>query len=230
MSCRRIGRTILLLAGVTLALAAAVPADQIVLKDGQTIVTRGAIQLDSRRAVYTDLAGHLVSLRIEEVDVARTTAAPTPATSAAPAPKAAAQATAAPAVSAASAVSAGSAAAARRPPPVLRLTDDDVGHNSDTPAESAAGEPAAAPVVTLYSTTWCGWCRKSRQLMQSLGISFVDKDVESDPRAAAEKARLAPGSGVPVLVRGGEVVRGFSEATIRAWAPAKAAGDIVPRP
>jgi glutaredoxin len=109
---------------------------------------------------------------------------------------------------------------ARRQAPVLRLTDDDVGHSVDTATESVAGEPAAAPVVTLYSTTWCGWCRKSRQLMQSLDIAFVEKDVESDPRAAAEKARLAPGSGVPVLVRGGEVVRGFSEATIRSWAPA----------
>jgi len=109
-------------------------------------------------------------------------------------------------------------------PPVLRLTDADVGHVAEAPRESVDGEPAPAPVVTFYSTTWCGWCRKSRQLMQSLGIAFVEKDVESDPRAAAEKSRLAPGSGVPVLVRGGEVVRGYSEATIRSWAPAAKSG------
>ena len=203
MSRRKAGRTLLLLAGVTLAFPAAAPADLIVLQDGQTIETRGPVKLESRRAVYTDLSGRLVALRIEEVDVARTTAPATPpkglATAPAPDPTVA-------------------------PPkaPVLRLTDADVGHIEDRAGADALGAAPAppAPVVTLYSTTWCGWCRKSRQLLQSLGIAFVERDVESDPRAAAEKSRLAPGSGVPVLVRGGEVVRGFSEATIRSWAPA----------
>lgn len=201
MNRRQFGRALLLLAGGIGTLSAAAPADQIVLKDGQTIETRGAVKLDSRRAIYTDLSGRLVALRIEEVDVARTTAPP-------------------PARTPESAAPAALTAAAKPRPPVLRLTDDDVRHTTDTPAASAAGEPAPAPVVTLYSTTWCGWCRKSRTLLQALGIAFVERDVESDPRAAAEKARLAPGSGVPVLVRGGEVVRGFSEATIRSWAPA----------
>ena len=192
----------LLLATALLALPTAASADKLVLRDGQTIETRGAVKLDSRRAVYTDPSGRLVSLRIEEVDVARTMAPPAPAQA---------------------------AAAVQPKPPVLRLTDADVGHPTDAPADTDADAPtsaetatdaAPAPVVTLYSTSWCGWCRKSRQLMQALGITFVEKNVESDPRAAGEKDRLAPGFGVPVLVRGGEVVRGFNEETIRSWAPA----------
>ena len=192
----------LLLATALLALPTAAPADKLMLRDGQTIETRGAVKLDSRRAVYTDPSGRLVSLRIEEVDVTRTTAPPAPAQA---------------------------VAAVQPKPPVLRLTDADVGHPTDAPADTDADAPtsaetatdaAPAPVVTLYSTSWCGWCRKSRQLMQALGIAFVEKNVESDPRAAAEKDRLAPGFGVPVLVRGGEVVRGYNEETIRSWAPA----------
>ena len=192
----------LLLATALLALPTAASADKLVLRDGQTIETRGAVKLDSRRAVYTDPSGRLVSLRIEEVDVARTMAPPAPAQA---------------------------AAAVQPKPPVLRLTDADVGHPTDAPADTDADAPtsaetatdaAPAPVVTLYSTSWCGWCRKSRQLMQALGITFVEKNVESDPRAAGEKDRLAPGFGVPVLVRGGEVVRGYNEETIRSWAPA----------
>ena len=200
----------LLLATALLALPTAAPADKLMLRDGQTIETRGAVKLDSRRAVYTDLSGRLVSLRIEEVDVTRTTAPPAPAQA---------------------------VAAVQPKPPVLRLTDADVGHPTDAPADidtdadadadadaptssETATDAAPPPVVTLYSTSWCGWCRKSRQLMQALGITFVEKNVESDPRAAAEKDRLAPGFGVPVLVRGGEVVRGYNEETIRSWAPA----------
>lgn len=206
----------LLCAGTLTGLPGAAAADRLILRDGQTIETRGAVKLDSRRAIYTDLTGRLVALRIEEVDVARTTAPPAPSPA---------------------------AAAAKPRPPVLRLTDADVGHPEDPsagvealvdpPADveqpavaptdvapAKAPDAAPAPVVTLYSTSWCGWCRKSRGLMQSLGIAFVERDVEADPRAAAEKARLAPGYGVPVLVRGGEIQRGFNEATIRSWAPA----------
>jgi glutaredoxin len=193
----------LVVAGAFFTLPAASSADRLVLRDGQMIETRGAVKLDSRRAIYTDLSGRLVALRIEEIDVARTTAPPTP-----PAQKdAALSPTPAPAV-------------APPKPPIFRLTDADVGHLEDAPAGMAAADAAPARVVTLYSTSWCGWCRKSRQLMQALGIAFVEKNVESDPRAAAEKDRLAPGAGVPVLVRGGEVVRGYNEETIRSWAPA----------
>jgi glutaredoxin len=191
-----------------LALPAGASADRIVLRDGQTIETRGAVKLDSRRAVYTDLAGHLVALRIEEVDVARTTAKPAPAvagTAALP-----------------GATTPGSSTPAKSRAPVLRLTDADVRHVADEGSATAVGEEA--PVVTLYSTAWCGWCRKSRELMQSLGIAFVERDVERDAQAAADKARLAPGSGVPVLVRGSEIQAGFNEATIRSWAPAKSPG------
>ncbi len=197
---RGMGATLLLLFGAVLILASGASADRIVLRDGQTIDTRGAVRLDSRHAIYTDLSGRLVSLRIAEVDVARTLAPPE-------------RPAAAPLQASSTPKS-----------PLLRLTDADVGHVVDAaanPAATTGSDEPAAPVVTLYSTSWCGWCRKSRALMLSLGIAFVEKDVERDPRAAAEKARLAGAqSGVPVLVRSGAVVRGYDEATIRSWAPA----------
>jgi len=202
---------ILLLAGAAWTLPKAAPADRLVLRDGQTIETRGAVKLDSRRAIYTDLAGNLASLRIAEVDVARTLAPRAPL-----APPGVASPTGAAELQ--------PSAPAKPKPPVLRLTDADVGHLAEAAADAATDAPEA-PVVTLYSTSWCGWCRKSRQLMQALGIAFVEKDVERDPRAAAEKARLAGAqAGVPVLVRGGEVVRGYDEATLRSWAPAQKPG------
>lgn len=205
---RGMGTTLRVLFGAILILSTGAPADQLVLRDGQTIETRGAVRLDSRRAIYTDLSGRLVSLRIAEVDVARTLAPSERPVAAAP------------------------QTPSRPKSPVLRLTDADVGHvadaarAADTAGATGAEEVAATPVVTLYSTSWCGWCRKSRQLMQALGIAFVKKDVERDPRAAAEKARLAGAqAGVPVLVRDGEVVRGYDEATLRSWAPAQKPGE-----
>lgn len=205
MSRRQATARELLVIVALLGYPAMVAADRIVLRDGQTLETKGAVKLDSRRAIYTDLAGRLVALRIEEVDVARTIARPSPTVTGDAAPPAA--------------PTAGSSTPAKPRAPVLRLTDADVRHVDDEgTATPAVGEEA--PVVTLYSTSWCGWCRKSRELMQSLGIAFVERDVERDAQAAADKARLAPGSGVPVMVRGREVQAGFNEATIRSWAPA----------
>jgi glutaredoxin len=184
-----------LLAGAVFAFTSATSADRIVLRDGTSIETRGAVKLDGRQAVYTDLSGRLVAMRVEEIDLARTKAL-------------------------VGAVATSSARTLPPPaPPVLRLTDADVGHvaDGDPGGAATAGE---VPIVTLYSTSWCGWCRRSRDLMTALGIPFVEKDVEHDSQAAAEKYRLAgPRAGVPVLVRGDQVVQGFSEATLRSWAP-----------
>ncbi len=199
MRSARLGVAGPLLAAALFAFAAATSADRIVLRDGKTIETRGAVKLDTRQAVYTDLSGRLVALRLEEIDLARTQALN--------APSQVAPVTAPP--------------VAQKPkPPVLRLTDADVGHVVDGDGGQTT-EAGSAPIVTLYSTSWCGWCRKSRDLMQSLGIRFVEKDVERDGQAAAEKLRLAgPAAGVPVFVRGNQVVQGFNEATLRSWAPA----------
>lgn len=205
MSRAHAAARVLLMIVALLGLPAVASADRLVLRDGQTIETRGAVKLDERRAVYTDLTGRLVALRIEEVDVARTTAKPSPVVAGSGGSP--------------GATTPGPSTLARSRAPVLRLTDADVRHVADDgPATPAARE--AAPVVTLYSTSWCGWCRKSRELMQSLGIAFVERDVERDAQAAADKARLAPGSGVPVMVRGGEIQAGFNETTIRSWAKA----------
>ena len=47
--------------------------------------------------------------------------------------------------------------------------------------------PAA---VTMYSTTWCGYCRRLKSQMQREGIEYTEINIEEDPLAAAfvEKA------------------------------------------
>lgn len=75
----------------------------------------------------------------------------------------------------------------------------------------AAGAPAAAqPKVTLYMTSWCGYCRKTRQLLTSLDVPFVEKDIEKDPEAHAEYSEKA-GSyrGIPLVDVDGHIVKGY---------------------
>ena len=70
------------------------------------------------------------------------------------------------------------------------------------------------PDIIMYSTSWCGVCKKARSFMKSEGLAFIEKDIESDKVAArelqekCERARV-PMGGVPVIDVGGALMRGF---------------------
>ncbi|MFE2560492.1 mycoredoxin [Streptomyces sp. NBC_00090] len=44
--------------------------------------------------------------------------------------------------------------------------------------------------VTMYSTTWCGYCRRLKSQMDREGIAYSEINIEQDPESAAfvEKA------------------------------------------
>ena len=39
--------------------------------------------------------------------------------------------------------------------------------------------------VTMYSTTWCGYCRRLKLQLDQAGITYDEVDIERDPEAAA---------------------------------------------
>lgn len=85
-------------------------------------------------------------------------------------------------------------------------------------AHAAAAQPAATaatePAVTLYMTPSCGYCARARQLLDSRGIQYTERDIE-DPVVAAEWRALG-GQGVPLLIVGQTRVQGFDQARIEA--------------
>lgn len=42
-----------------------------------------------------------------------------------------------------------------------------------------------AGTVTMYSTTWCGYCRRLKSQMDREGIPFEEVNIEQDPDSAA---------------------------------------------
>lgn len=83
--------------------------------------------------------------------------------------------------------------------------------------EPADWEIAAArrrvPVV-MYSTAWCGVCKRARKYFEDKRIAFVEHDVDSDPIARAEYLRLNPRRSVPTIKIADEVVVGFSDVAV----------------
>ncbi|MCX0245913.1 mycoredoxin [Streptomyces sp. NPDC008163] len=66
--------------------------------------------------------------------------------------------------------------------------------------------------VTMYSTTWCGYCRRLKGQMDREGIAYTEINIEQDPESAAfvEKANGGNQTVPTVLVvpenGGGDVV------------------------
>lgn len=65
--------------------------------------------------------------------------------------------------------------------------------------------------VTVYTTPTCGYCYQAKQFLQRQGVSFVEKNVAADRRAAVEMVRISGQQGVPVIAVDGQVVVGFDQ-------------------
>ena len=84
-------------------------------------------------------------------------------------------------------------------------------------AEPADWEIAAArrrvPVV-MYSTAWCGVCKRARAYFEQQRIVFEEHDVDKDPTARAQYLQLNPRRSVPTIKIADEVIVGFSAAAV----------------
>ena len=40
------------------------------------------------------------------------------------------------------------------------------------------------PHVTMYSTPWCGYCRRLRTQLEDSGVSYTEVDIDEDREAA----------------------------------------------
>jgi mycoredoxin len=65
-----------------------------------------------------------------------------------------------------------------------------------------ANAPGAPPTtLTMYSTTWCGYCRRLKDQLGREGIDFVEVDIELDEAAADLVMHVNGGTQtVPTLV------------------------------
>lgn len=75
-------------------------------------------------------------------------------------------------------------------------------------------DAAAAGAVTLYSTAWCGYCTKVRNILNRHEIPFIERDVEKNADAGRAFERLG-GRGVPVVTIGDRVVHGYNYSRLR---------------
>jgi mycoredoxin len=55
--------------------------------------------------------------------------------------------------------------------------------------------------ITMYSTTWCGYCRRLKSQLDSAGIGYTEVNIEQDPQAASFVEQVNGGNQtVPTVV------------------------------
>ena len=53
--------------------------------------------------------------------------------------------------------------------------------------------------VTFYTADWCGDCRRSKSLLEALGVEYDLKDVEADKATADEAQAISGRTNIPVV-------------------------------
>jgi len=100
---------------------------------------------------------------------------------------------------------------------------------SDYPSQRDARRPLAAAkeedrsrdysrvTVVMYMTDWCGYCKKARQYIQSLGAGLIEYNIDRDPAKKDEMKSKGNGSTmIPLIDIDGTIIRGYSEPEIKA--------------
>lgn len=55
--------------------------------------------------------------------------------------------------------------------------------------------------VTMYSTTWCGYCRRLETAFRAQGVAYTKVDIEDDPTAAEFVASVNGGNQTVPTIR-----------------------------
>ncbi len=63
--------------------------------------------------------------------------------------------------------------------------------------------------VILYATSWCGYCKKTREFLAENKIAYIEFDIEKSEEGRKQHKAL-DGNGVPVLDIRGTVIHGYS--------------------
>lgn len=76
-------------------------------------------------------------------------------------------------------------------------------------AQNSAGK------VILYGTSWCGYCKKTREFLADNNIAYTEFDIESSAEGRRRYDAIN-GSGVPVLEVNNTVIQGYAPEAILA--------------
>lgn len=60
---------------------------------------------------------------------------------------------------------------------------------------------AQEPSIVMYTTPWCGDCRRAKRVFDAVGVEYIEVNIERNPRAAEQVQRMNGGMrSVPTIL------------------------------
>lgn len=81
-------------------------------------------------------------------------------------------------------------------------------HSKYTEGEYSQFFPNKTKSVILYGTADCSFCRRTREFFKANNVDFFDVNVQTSEVAAKKHTELG-GGGVPVVIIGNRLIRGY---------------------
>jgi glutaredoxin 3 len=63
----------------------------------------------------------------------------------------------------------------------------------------------------MYTTAWCGYCRRAKTLLDGKGVPFEEIDLDADPAFRQTLFDLTGGWTVPQILIDGRPIGGYAE-------------------
>jgi glutaredoxin 3 len=65
--------------------------------------------------------------------------------------------------------------------------------------------------ITIYTTRWCGYCVRTKALLDARGLPYEEISLDDDPQFRQTLTELTGGWTVPQIVIDGTPIGGFAE-------------------
>ena len=67
--------------------------------------------------------------------------------------------------------------------------------------------------IILYSTAWCGYCKRMRNFLEQSNLTVIELDIETS-LAARQAYNALNGQGIPITVVNGVTIRGYNTSAV----------------
>ena len=64
-------------------------------------------------------------------------------------------------------------------------------------------------MIKIYSTSWCGPCASAKRMLEELGYTFEEIDIEKEGISREELQKLTGGATVPQIIIKNKPIGGF---------------------
>lgn len=102
-----------------------------------------------------------------------------------------------------------------RAEPAIRNETANTAPSQDREREAKRKKSIRDVNVVMYSTNWCGYCKKAREYITSLGANLTEYNIEEDKSRGDEMLKKSGSRSIPVIDVEGIIIRGYSPGMIK---------------